>query len=243
MNAAARTIQSAVKKALARNLETKQSSFSSTDYIQIQHNSFISLDTNILSSNQGVTDPQVGALTNRIGDEITLKGVAFKMMLELNERYSDAMYRILLVRSARGDVPTINTLWNGLSGNKMLDTFNKERYTIMYQKYGKIRAPNTGASVALGGTNFTGSGVYNGDTGLTFTRPTKIVKFWIPGYKFAKNSIIKYDGNGDAQKFFDYTLLVYAYSNYSTIAPTSLTSGYNVIAVNDYIRQMYFKDA
>jgi len=31
------------------------------------------------------------------------------------------------VRSAKGDTPNTDTLWNGASGNKMLDTFNTER--------------------------------------------------------------------------------------------------------------------
>lgn len=241
-----KAIQNVVNKTLSKHIETKKSNFSSQDYIQIEHNSFISLDTNILSSTQGVTDPEVGAVNNRIGDQISLKGVSFKMMLELNERYSDVTYRILLIRSARGDVPTINTLWNGLSGNKMLDTFNSERYTIMFQQYGKIKAPNMsiGSVSAQDGTS---TGVYYNSSipaANLMSRATKIVKFYIPGTKFGSNGIIRYDANnGQVQKFFDYTLLVYAYSNYNTLAPTSITSGYNVLAVNDYIRQMYFKDA
>jgi hypothetical protein len=54
-------------------------------------------------------------------------------MLEINERYSDVSYRLMLVKSTRGDTPTLATLYNGLSGNKMLDTKYKERYSILYQ--------------------------------------------------------------------------------------------------------------
>jgi len=63
------------------------------------------------------------------------------MMLELNERYSDVTFRLFVVRSAKGDTPTTVTLWQGASGNKMLDTFNTERFTILYSKYVKILAP------------------------------------------------------------------------------------------------------
>jgi hypothetical protein len=38
------TIQSMIKRTLYRNLEPKQSQKSSTDYRQIEHNSFINLD-------------------------------------------------------------------------------------------------------------------------------------------------------------------------------------------------------
>jgi len=51
----------------------------------------------------------------RIGDKIALSGVSFRMMLELNERYSDVTFRMMVVRSARDDTPTSSTLWQGNS--------------------------------------------------------------------------------------------------------------------------------
>lgn len=39
------------------------------------------------------------------------------------------MYRILVVKCAKGDTPTSSTIWTGTSGNKMIDTINSERYT------------------------------------------------------------------------------------------------------------------
>jgi len=247
LNKAAKTIQAAVKRAITRHMETKTANTSSTDYIQIQHNSFITLDNTVLFTEQGVTDPTTNGNYCRIGDEISLQSIHFKMMIELNERYSDTTYRIMLIRSARGDIPTITTLWNGLSGNKMLDTFNKERYTIMFQKVGKIRAPpqSVGRGAAADDTvPQPSTGIYYSDAARNFlSRSTKIIKFTIPGKKFARNGIIKYDSGGSTQKFFDYNLVVYAYANYNTLAPTGLTAGYNVMAVNDYIKIMYFKDA
>ena len=78
----------------------------------------------------------------RLGDEINLKGVGFKLMSEGNERYIDVTFHIILVKSAKGDIPTLATSFNGLSGNKMLDTFNNERFTLLFSKYVKIVAPN-----------------------------------------------------------------------------------------------------
>jgi len=74
----------------------------------------------------------------RIGDKVTLVGVKFTMMLELNERYSYVTFRMMVVRSAKGDSPTGSTLWQGASGNKMLDTFNTERYSILFSKLIKM---------------------------------------------------------------------------------------------------------
>ena len=138
------SVQKQVQQVLDKNIETKRSVHSTTDGNEIVHNTFITLETQVLATSQGVTDPTTTSTFNRIGDEINLKGVSFKIMLELNERYSDVTFRLLLVRAARGDVPTRATLFNGLSTNKMLDTFNSERYTILYSKYVKLTARNYG---------------------------------------------------------------------------------------------------
>jgi len=62
----------------------------------------------------------------RVGDEINIKGIGIKMIVELNERMSDVTFRLLPVRSAEGDLPNRATLFSGNSGNKMLDNFNTE---------------------------------------------------------------------------------------------------------------------
>lgn len=238
---AARTIQKAVRAYLNKNIETKQSNVSSTDGQEIVHNSFIYVDSNILITTQGVNDPNTVNTANRIGDEINLRGVAFKFMLENNVRYPDITFRIMVIKSAKGDVPTTATLFNGLSGNKMMDTFNKERYTLLYQKYVKVKSPNTGSSTAVPGPGYVGSGLYEGGgTSPLLTPGTRIVKFYIPGSKFVgKSGIVRYENGSSQVKFHDYTVLVYAYSTYAT----SEALGWSVGRVNEYIKVMYFKDA
>ena len=68
------------------------------------------------------------------------------MMIELNERYSNVTFRLLVVRCAKGDVPTRDTLFNGVSGNMILDNLNTERYSILRQKFFKMKAPNMGTN-------------------------------------------------------------------------------------------------
>lgn len=233
------TVKKMINAALSKNIETKSSIFTSTDGLEILHNGFVSLTDHLLATGQGVTDPQMLDYGNRVGDKINLRGVSLKMMYELNERFSDVTLRTLVIKSARGDIPTRATIFNGISGNKMLDTLNRERYTILADKWTKIKAPNTGT---FGGTyGAVGSGANHADSAnQLLSRATRIIKMWIPGKKFARSGVIQYENGSSSQKFFDYHVVVYAYSNYSGLQDFA---GYNVARVNDFISQMYYKDA
>lgn len=245
-NQNAATLQAAVRRVLNKNSETKQSNQSPTDGQEIYHNNFISVSNTLLSTSQGVEDPAVGSSNNRIGDEIQVRGLSIKTMLEINERYSDVTFRLLVVKSAKGDTPTRATLFNGLSGNKMIDSINKERYTILASRVVKLKQGNPGFTNSTGGTAEvavlgTNAGIEyataNPYTGIS--RATKIVKMWIPGYKLAnaKNSMVKYEHQSSQPKFFDYHFLIYAYSNYTTAQDIWYVARYN-----DTVIQLYFKD-
>jgi len=125
----------------------------------------------------------------RIGDKISLSGVSFKTMLELNERYSDVTFRMMVVRSAKGDIPDGNTLWQGNLGNKMLDTFNTERYSVIFTKYVKMRAPNMG--IQSTGVQQIVSGFSSGTPHLS--RATRIVKFYVQEIhsEWGKTSVLR----------------------------------------------------
>lgn len=230
-------INRAIKANNNQMIETKQSNTTSPDGTEILHNNFVTLTSKVLKTTEGVQDPTIFNSLNRIGDKINVKGVKIKMMCELNERYSDVTFRLMLVRCARGDTPTRATLFNGLSGNKMLDTINKERYTVLFQKYFKIRAPNAstwGTLTSTSGVQFMNES--SGDHKLS--RSTKMISAWIPGTKFSRTGVITYNNATEDPKFFDYHVLLYAYSNYSTDQDI-----WEVGRVNDYIQTLYFKDA
>lgn len=232
-------IQSVVNSALHRTMETKRSCFTASDGSQIGHNNFIVLDSNVLETSNGTGDPTTTQTNNRIGDEIMLRGVSIKMMVELNERYSDVTFRMFVVRKAKGDTLNTGTFFNGLSGNKMIDTINTERYTILYSKTFKLTARAQGTVGGETGGIQSGINLAHGDSHTVLSRATKIVKFYIPGKKFGRRGKITYENSGTQTKFFDYQVLLYAYSNYST----SDTLGYNVGRLNDYVRQLYYKDS
>jgi len=106
-------------------IETKSGAIQVADGTEYGHNAITMVNNNFLGTTNGTLDEE-NSRGQRIGDKITLVGVQFAMMLELNERYSDVTFRLMVIRSAKGDTPTTDTLWQGASGNKMLDTFNTE---------------------------------------------------------------------------------------------------------------------
>jgi len=250
---AAKTIQQAVRKAIIANnkktLEVKTAVSTVSDGTQIYHNNFITLDSKLLETTQGVKDPNTSHTECRIGDQITLRGCKIKVMAEINERYGDVSFRLMVVKAAKGDAPTRATLFTGLTGNKMLDTINKERYTVMFQKFFKIKGAPMSVTDTTGGTGSVGTTLPPATAGIFYaaagqqtsnfqSRATKIIKAWIPGKAFGRNGVIHYENNGTQVKFFDYHVLLYAYSNYSTDQDV-----WYVGRCNDYINQLYFTDA
>jgi len=229
-------IKQAVDTVMKSHIETKASCQSSSDGQQLLHNNFVTRTTNLLSTSQGVSDNASNSSLNRVGDEINVKGVSIKMMLELNERYSMATFRVFVVKCAKGDTPTKTTLFTGLSANKMIDTINSERYTVVASKTCVIRQSSFGIDPV--GIQTIGSGYAVGQQQVS--RATKIIKMWIPGKKFGRGGKVKYESGSTQVKFFDYHLLVYGYSNYDT---AEATTSFFVGRVNDEVIQCFYKDA
>lgn len=234
-------IPALVNKVLKSKIETKTSTVTIADGQEILHNNFLTLETplTMFELHNGTSDP-MNSTGTRVGDEITLKGVSMKMMVELNERFSDVTFRFMVIKSAKGDGPTRATLFKGQTGNKMIDGINTERYTIVAQKIFKMKAPNAGTAGSAAGFELPAPGNYgynNWDPKLS--RSTKILRIYLPGSKFGRNGVLKYENGSATQlKFFDYTCVLYAYSNYTTSQDMV-----NIARVNDYVKTTYFTDA
>jgi len=175
-------------KLMTKTIETKSGVRQITDGTEYLHNTLYIVNNTFMQTGQGLQDSE-STTGNRIGDQISLVGVSFKMMLELNERYSDVTFRLFVIRSAKGDTPTTATLWQGASGNKMLDTFNTERFSVLHSQYVKLTARNQGNTPNL--IQEVGSGYQVGPN--VISRATKIVKFFVPGKKFTRSGIIQYE--------------------------------------------------
>lgn len=233
-----RSIRKVVASVLGRKMETKSSVSTTTDSQRLLHNSLVILNSTLLTTTQGVGDPVNTSSLNRIGDKITLRGLSIRMMLELDYKYSDVTFRVLVVRSAKGDTPTGTTLWNGITANKMLDTFNSERFTLLAQKYVQMKAPNGGAQGTVQSAANSGiwaSGAGNLQVGV-ISNATKMFTMYIAGKKLVSSGILQYENGSSQVKFFDYHLIAYAYSNSTCIA-------YEVGGVNDSVIELSYTDA
>jgi len=188
---------------MTKTIETKSGVTTITDNIGFRHNNLVIINSALLRTVAGVDDME-NSSGNRIGDQITLSNIQFKMMVELNEAFTDVTLRLMVVRSAKGDTPSVGTLWQGASNNKMLDSFNNERYSMFFQKY--VRMKSNPLAVTPVGTQFPGSGTYQGTQSI-MSRATRIVRFSIPGSKFAKVINVRYENQSVHPKFFDYHFL------------------------------------
>lgn len=237
VEAATTRLQAVVRRAITQNnkrmLETKTTVATESDGQEMFHNSLYVRNSTLLKTTQGTADPESSNVNNRIGDKINLIGLSVKIMFELNERYSHGTFRIFIVKSAKGDVPTQANFFNNLSGNKMIDTINTDRFTVLASKTFGIKQSSTGMGES--GIQDVGSG-YTKGTPL-ISRATRIVKLWVPGAKLVRSKVLTYENGSQQPKFFDYHLMYFAYSNYST------TVNYYVGRINDEVIQLYYKDA
>ena len=118
---------------LVKTIETKSGVVGIVDGLEISHNSFITLTDGLLQTSSGILDLE-NAIGQRIGDKIILSGICVKCMLELKERCSDVTFRMLVIRKRRcsdsryplagSQRQQADILWQGASGNKMIDTIN-----------------------------------------------------------------------------------------------------------------------
>lgn len=225
-------------RALNRMIETKEAQWTSNANVQLPHNNTYVVanaagDLNPLRSVNGNDDPMGGNSGSRIGDKICLKGLAIRGMVENALGRSKVYFRIMLVRCPRGQAPIrTNALFKGCSGNKMIDTVNTEKYTIIWQTIFNVSTANPAPGVLTAA-----SGVPS--TGTPAGQGTRLFNAWIPGRKFGKGGVITYEDTSSINpKFFDYRIVILCYDWYGT--PQDVN---NVGVLNEMYTKMYFKDA
>jgi len=98
-----------------------------------------------------------------------------------------------------------------------------------------MRAPNGGINSS--GAQTIGSGFAQGTP--LISRASRMFNIYIPGSKFGRSGVFQYENGSQQPKFFDYHLIFFAYSNFST----SDTLGFNVARVNDAFVKLHYKDA
>lgn len=229
---------------ISRTIETKENQWRTQVNVSYPHNNLtVILDTNGNPLNpfwmgNGVLDNGSGftANANRIGDQISVKGIMFKGFFENSLSRPNVHYKLMLVRSAKGDTITRATFYKGNANNKMIDQMDNERYTVVASKTFNIKASNPIASIvdAVGQPqDIVIGGDYNAGSA------TRVVSMWIPGRKFGKGGIVRYENTSGTQlKFYDYRFVLLCYDWYGT--PQDVN---NVGRINEAYCKIYFKDA
>lgn len=224
---------------ISRSIETKETAHRITN-VDLAHNNVTVFNNSVgtvfnpFSVAQGVTD-DMGLGGTRIGDKIQLKGMLFKFFVEGSLSRSKVYFRFMLIKMAKGDTLNRANLFKGVSGNKMIDQINTERFTIVAQKVINVSPPNPPAA---GVTTLPPTGVASGPAPPGITG-NKILSMYIPGKKFGRDGVVTYENASTTQtKFFDYRLCCVAYDWYGTPQDTN-----NVGFINDGFVKLYYKDA
>lgn len=223
---------------LNRMIETKEAQRKSGVNVALPHNGLHVVDDdaggllNIFRlAGQGAADPMEAGNGNRVGDQITVKGVMIKGFMENALARPRVFYRIMLLRGAKGETFNKTNIFKGDSNNKMIDQVNTERFSVVAQKIFTINASNVAAS----GTETPSGAPLIATAGGIGSRTFKM---WIPGYKFGRGGNIQYEnGNASQVKFYDYRICIVVYDWYGTPETG------NVGRINELYTKMYFKDA
>lgn len=221
---------------LYRMIETKELSWKTGTNVSLVHNVLQMLNNsagsvlNIFQAGYGNTAPESQNTGSRVGDNIAIKGVMIRGMLENALARPKTYYRIMLLKGAKGETFSSATVFKNDSNNKMIDQVNTDRFTIVAQKVLNVTASNVAAS---GAEVPSGAPIIATAGGIG----TKTFKMWIPGAKFGRNGVIQYEDNTNQPKFFDYRICVLAYDWFGT--PETSVCG----KINELYTKTYFKDA
>lgn len=228
---------------LYRMIENKHFTWRTSANVALPHNYLTVLqlqsggNLNPFRSVNGTDDP-MGTGGSRVGDMIKATGLLIRGMFENALERGRVHYRVMLVKCAKGDTLDDSTFWQGITGNRMIDQVNTERFTIVAQKMFTINNSNAPPnSVATSGYAYDSNVPDNVLTGIG----TKTFKMWIPGRKFGPDGRVQFENNSQGQvKFFDYRIVVLTYDWYGT---PMLPTANNVGRVNELYTKLYFKDA
>lgn len=231
---------------LLKTIETKEGQWKTAANVGMYHNGVHIIQApgnglaflNAFSLNLGTADNDIGnGNGQRIGDEITVQSVKFHGFIENALARPKVYYRFMLVKCAKGDIPNRTTLFKGNADNKMIDEINSERFTIVASKIFNVSASNNVSnSVSLAGVPLAAPTIAGDQPGGIATH---IFKITIPGRKFGRQGVIKYENTSTSQvKFYDYVPLFVTYDWYGTPQDVNFVG-----RINELYCKIRFKDA
>lgn len=211
-------------KALIKSVSLKQSetkyTVTSNENTQLFHNGGVT-GVYIYKGNLLETADGVGQ-NRRIGDEVVAKGVKIKLWLSNKSDRTNVTYRIFVIASQPTDIGiSPASLFENDIGNKLLDSFNTDRYKIVKHKLIKIGSDNV---------KHTGPAV----DGFVGAEQSRAVSMWIP----LKNRKVVYqaDAGGlprDMKNCLSFGIV--AYDSFGTLTTDNIASfAYSI--------KFYYKD-
>lgn len=213
-----RGLGSMIKRVMLKQCETKHRTVQFENQ-NLNHNSIDDFkEFNPLRGlDQGTDEHQ------RVGDEIIGQRINYKIWLSSKLDRPNVMYRIVVYRCPKHETETNHlNIYEGVSGNKLIDYINTEKYTPVFQKFVKMSG-----NTALGPDDAIGN--YD----WTLKEQSKMITFSIN----LKNQKIKYEPATGFPKYQrdQYRLSILAYDAYGTLT-TDVIGSYALTA------RVYYKD-
>jgi hypothetical protein len=213
-----RSLVSLIKRVSLKNSETKHT-HQILENNQLYHNVPFMLVYNMLSCDEGVSDPNSG-LTNfvgRIGNEVIARGISIKLWIANKRDRPNVMYRIIVYKytqlSGSGITAPPHPYLSQGSSNYMIRDLDADKFKIV-----KSYRFNLQNNVAF--------------SDPAHTREThKYISLYIP----LKNRRVKYEETYDMALGWNYAISIVAYDSYGTLTTDNIAS----IAYN---QKFYFKD-
>lgn len=201
-----------VKKTIFRMAEPKYKLYNHGK-VEVYHNSGSPASGQIINSlllnGQSQMPSQGNGDTQRNGDRINMSGFQLKMLFGQKFDRPNVTWRIAVVstpkNSAQNGLWTYSTVFEAITSNALLNSFNTDNVTVLYQKYFKPQRSTLFADAS-------------GSTDASTKEFTFCKKIWIPRkmeYKFAS------DG-GTVNQDRDIYLVFIAYDAYGSIVTDNI---------------------
>lgn len=147
---------SRVMRVVNQRAETKEVMRQLKNNQVLDHNDLVNLDGNAFECDIGVHGGNHALAVQRDGNKIFLKGLKIAVQIENQQYRPQASYWLYLVRLKGAAMDTLVTgksqMFEGISTTIPMDYLDTAKCDVLFSKKLVVKAPNTGSSLALGGT-------------------------------------------------------------------------------------------
>lgn len=214
--------KSAVMRVVNKSAETKEVITQWKSNATLKHNVLYNLTDNAFKCDQGVFGQSVTSSAMRIGSKIFCKGLKVSIMIENQQYRPQVSYWLYLVRLKGGamddSISTKSEMFEGVSTTIPMDYIDTSKCDILYSKKFVVKMPNSGSSLALGGTVDGEANLESGGADYSLvTNPQTIQKLYVP---INKTIVFREADEGTTNRqipaSYRYQWVMVSYNNFST---------------------------